>query len=535
MKKRFLAIFGVAIAFCSITVYGQQLGAIPVNSAVDDSTYFVGTKNTAGVFTTWRWHAPKGTVRAVRAGTGLSGGTVNDTGAIYMPNVGTANTYGDATHIPRFTTDAQGRVSAVTTVSITPTDTSRFQHYSDTSTWDETRAHAASTYHRQGGNSWGDTGRIGTNDNYPFAIRTNGANHYIIGSTGIGYMIGGNTSAGIGGTVLDLANMDGSGVVQSNHLKLFVGRAADGLPNVPGVQFGSGGIISLNGISGYSSMMLNNSNTSAVVLKGSIGTSAGGVGLIISNVNYTAGPPITASTGDYTFVSIGDPNSGNNHISPTTGSVDIGGIQPAFNIDESGTASGVRFGYADKRVTITSLTGKYAGVYLTKNAATNVYGVYQSGTAANLFTGSTTFSAGLKIGNGSFTSTLTTAATANRSVGLKDGDGTLAFTNDSTVFATTYGRDTASRNTRTYAQSTFVPLTAIGGGAATLLSGTVTVTDAACTPSSVVVVTMKSNSGTISFQYKVVPGSGSFVITGLTNLSATQTLDNSILQYFIKY
>lgn len=53
-----------------------------------------------------------GTVTSVTAGTGLSGGTITTTGTISMPNVGSAGTYSG------LTTDAQGRVTAGTTISI---------------------------------------------------------------------------------------------------------------------------------------------------------------------------------------------------------------------------------------------------------------------------------------------------------------------------------------------------------------------------------------------------------------------------------
>jgi len=59
-----------------------------------------------------------GTVTSVSVGAGLSGGVITTTGTISMPNVGTAGTYGDATHYPIVTTDAQGRVTTVTTQAV---------------------------------------------------------------------------------------------------------------------------------------------------------------------------------------------------------------------------------------------------------------------------------------------------------------------------------------------------------------------------------------------------------------------------------
>ncbi len=521
MRKIFVLLVA---SFVSMTSMGQmKFSQLPVR-VVGTGSYAVGVENVGGIWGNYLFRMPdtnslsdridqKGTVSSVTAGTGLSGGTITGTGTISLPAVGTAGTYGGSSAIPVITTDAQGRVSSVSTATITPTDTSRFHH--------------------QGGNSYGDTARFGANDNNAVSLRANGVNHYIIGSTGIQYMIGDNTAVGNGGIVLDLANKDGSGNIQSSHLYGGIGRTADGIGNVAYWKFGSSAMISSQGLTGYSNMMLNNNNTSATAIKGANTSASGGNGLILVNVNYTAGPAVAPSSGTYSYVTTGDNSSGNAYVQPTS-AANVTAYNVGMYVNQT-TGTGVVSGYSDSRVTLASVNGKYAGLYLTQNSGTGIYGVYQAGTAANLFTGSTTFSAGVKVGNGSFTSEITTAATANRSVGLKDGDGTIAFTNDSTVFATTYGRDTASRNVRTYVQSTYIPLSAIGAGTATLLSGTVTVTDAACSPSSYVIVTLKSNSGTISFQYKVVPGSGSFVITGLTNLSATQTLDNSTLQYVIKY
>jgi hypothetical protein len=72
------------------------------------SSWSPGTDNGSG-----------GTVTSVTAGTGLSGGTITTSGTISLPNVGTAGTYGSATLIPVITTDAQGRVSGVSTASAT--------------------------------------------------------------------------------------------------------------------------------------------------------------------------------------------------------------------------------------------------------------------------------------------------------------------------------------------------------------------------------------------------------------------------------
>lgn len=59
-----------------------------------------------------------GRVTSITAGTGLSGGTITTSGTISMPNTGTAGTYGSSTAYPIITTDAQGRVTTVTTQTV---------------------------------------------------------------------------------------------------------------------------------------------------------------------------------------------------------------------------------------------------------------------------------------------------------------------------------------------------------------------------------------------------------------------------------
>jgi hypothetical protein len=94
-----------------IRINGSPLGSTSaVNGQVlkyNGFNWSAGTDNNSG-----------GTVTSIIAGQGLSGGTITGSGTISMPNVGTAGTYGSATLIPIITTDAQGRVSGVTTAPL---------------------------------------------------------------------------------------------------------------------------------------------------------------------------------------------------------------------------------------------------------------------------------------------------------------------------------------------------------------------------------------------------------------------------------
>lgn len=61
-----------------------------------------------------------GTLTNIHLGQGMDGaGTdITTTGTVALPNVVTAGTYGDSTHVPQVTLDTVGRVIAVTPVSI---------------------------------------------------------------------------------------------------------------------------------------------------------------------------------------------------------------------------------------------------------------------------------------------------------------------------------------------------------------------------------------------------------------------------------
>lgn len=74
--------------------------------------------NIAGVGT---WITPNaGTVTSITATAPLTGGIITASGSIGLGTTGTAGTYGSGTQVPVITTDVYGRVSGVTTTTITP-------------------------------------------------------------------------------------------------------------------------------------------------------------------------------------------------------------------------------------------------------------------------------------------------------------------------------------------------------------------------------------------------------------------------------
>ncbi|TXH25071.1 MAG: hypothetical protein E6Q96_09550 [Cyclobacteriaceae bacterium] len=94
-------------------------------SAVAPSKITAGGATTGQVLkwngTNWAPQGDAGSVTSITAGTGLTGGTITTTGTIALANTGTAGTYGSATQVPVFTTDTQGRVTAVTNTTIAGT------------------------------------------------------------------------------------------------------------------------------------------------------------------------------------------------------------------------------------------------------------------------------------------------------------------------------------------------------------------------------------------------------------------------------
>ena len=82
----------------------------------------------------------------VTAGTGLSGGgsvALGGSVSLSLPNVGSVGTYGSATQVPVFTTDAQGRITGVTNTTIAGVDSGTLDGLDST---DFLRATASDTY-----------------------------------------------------------------------------------------------------------------------------------------------------------------------------------------------------------------------------------------------------------------------------------------------------------------------------------------------------------------------------------------------------
>lgn len=96
------------------SAYVSQSGARSAISLTTTGTSGAATYNAStGVLNVPNYAPGTGTVTSVTAGAGLSGGAITTTGTISMPSVGTAGTYNGSV-----TTDAQGRVSAGTSLTI---------------------------------------------------------------------------------------------------------------------------------------------------------------------------------------------------------------------------------------------------------------------------------------------------------------------------------------------------------------------------------------------------------------------------------
>ncbi len=112
---------GTGINISGTTISAQNTSPLWNSNSLQGSNVSASSPTTGQVLqwsgSTWT-PSTISAVSSVAAGTGLSGGTITTSGTISLPNVGTPGTYGSATSVPTITTDAQGRVTSITTSAI---------------------------------------------------------------------------------------------------------------------------------------------------------------------------------------------------------------------------------------------------------------------------------------------------------------------------------------------------------------------------------------------------------------------------------
>ena len=114
----FVKATGTTISYDNTTYYAASNPSNYISSVNIAAGTGISVAGGGGSFTVTNTSPSSGgTVTSVTAGAGLSGGIITGAGTISMPNTGTAGTYGSSTQIPIITTDAQGRVSSVSTTT----------------------------------------------------------------------------------------------------------------------------------------------------------------------------------------------------------------------------------------------------------------------------------------------------------------------------------------------------------------------------------------------------------------------------------
>jgi len=194
-----------------------------------------------------------GYVYSITAGSGLSAtpNPITSSGTIYLPNIGTAGTYGSATAIPQITTDAYGRVTLVTTLTPTPA----LPSLSDGYFWVGNSSNVATAVQMGGDGSLSNTG-VFTLTTTAVSPGSYGDATHIAGFTvdskgritfATSYAIGGGTVTSVALTAPSVFSVSGSPITSSGTLGLAFngGQTANQFLGSPD---GSTGAVSLRSI-----------------------------------------------------------------------------------------------------------------------------------------------------------------------------------------------------------------------------------------------------------------------------------------------
>lgn len=248
----------------------------------------------------------------------------------------------------------------------------------------------STSYWKNGGNSFGAQGIIGTIDNNAFKLMqfnrvvdsVGGWKHYFMGDT---------AATSVGEVIASFGNTY-HGAFQSNQVILGVGKGNLASSNVPFVELGSA-VYSSGGLSGLSSYTLfQNSSTPTTIYGATSNTTGTRVGMAVAPGNFHAGGNIANTSGLFSFFS----NGGNVHVYRPSGNGRVNIYDAQFIANDTGTANGVLASYTDYSATLTTVSGIYAAFEATKSTG---YSLYASGGALFYNQGRALFGTGTDDGN----------------------------------------------------------------------------------------------------------------------------------------
>lgn len=290
-----------------------------------------------------------------------------------------------------------------------------------------------------GGNTYGINFKIGTDDNFTVAIKTNNIDRLTFDTAGnalfstaiINLTAGANTTIGNtdnfalrlktnnitrlsiannGRTSLfsDAAIEDGVNINtlgQTN--KLFIGVTTGSISpaNQPFITAGTSLVTTTPRIQwvgaelfflaspAYEFSATSPATTSTVFRTGLTGTAAGPSLTIVTRADSSGGGH-NPTSGDMIILRAGN-GSLNMQFNPTSGTARFMGFQSMVTINQTGTANGDTFGFRTSQ-TLTSVLGNYSAFGTAVDAASNVYAFRSTGTAQSFFGGTIETAATIK-------------------------------------------------------------------------------------------------------------------------------------------